>query len=260
MPESISVFLSYAHDDVLVARRLAGALSDRGVRVWVDEGELRIGDSIIDRISEALEDVHYVVALVSSSSVRSQWCRKELSLAMTGGLRRKGVKILPLRLGDVDMPPALADSLYVQVDPDDPAAVADRLVNDALRHQREFEAAARSSRILESQAPASPEPPPDRTGNLTPELARRCAQSIEEAKRSGYVLRSSERKHGIVKWYSGDKGFGFITDDNHVDYFVHFSFIMTNGFKTLADGQLVTFVVGEGSGGLAAIAIVPDVR
>jgi len=47
---------------------------------------------------------------------------------------------------------------------------------------------------------------------------------------------------GIVKWFNAEKGFGFITDDNGgEDVFVHFSAIVSDGFKTLTEGQSVTF-------------------
>ena len=47
---------------------------------------------------------------------------------------------------------------------------------------------------------------------------------------------------GIVKWFNAEKGFGFITDDNGgEDVFVHFSAIVSDGYKTLTEGQSVTF-------------------
>lgn len=50
---------------------------------------------------------------------------------------------------------------------------------------------------------------------------------------------------GTVKWFDVRKGFGFITDEEGVDYFVHFSEIQEEGFKRLREGQTVTFEADE---------------
>jgi CspA family cold shock protein len=59
-------------------------------------------------------------------------------------------------------------------------------------------------------------------------------------------------QEGIVKWFNADKGFGFITSANGDDVFVHFSAIQGDGFKTLEEGQRVTFDVVQGPKGLQA--------
>ncbi|QEA44422.1 cold-shock protein [Leuconostoc lactis] len=61
---------------------------------------------------------------------------------------------------------------------------------------------------------------------------------------------------GKVKWFNGDKGFGFITRENGDDVFAHFSAIQSDGFKTLDEGQSVTFDVENGDRGLQATNIV----
>lgn len=110
-----SVFISYQHADKPLARALQDGLEARGFFVWRDEAELRIGDSILERVTAALDQIEFVVALVSSSSVTSPWCQKELSLAMTGEIARRGVQVLPLRIDWVDMPPSLRDKMYLDV-------------------------------------------------------------------------------------------------------------------------------------------------
>lgn len=61
---------------------------------------------------------------------------------------------------------------------------------------------------------------------------------------------------GTVKWFNAEKGFGFISQENGPDVFAHFSEIQTNGFKSLDEGQKVTFEVTQGQRGPQASNIV----
>lgn len=54
---------------------------------------------------------------------------------------------------------------------------------------------------------------------------------------------------GKVKWFNADKGYGFITSDEGKDIFVHYSAIQTNGFRTLEEGQKVSFDITQGDRG-----------
>jgi len=62
----------------------------------------------------------------------------------------------------------------------------------------------------------------------------------------------AERQNGIVKWFNDEKGFGFITPENGADIFVHFKAIEGNGFKSLKEGQKVTFEAVQGQKGMQA--------
>ncbi|ADO82639.1 cold-shock protein [Ilyobacter polytropus] len=54
---------------------------------------------------------------------------------------------------------------------------------------------------------------------------------------------------GTVKWFNGEKGFGFITSEEGTDVFAHFSEIQKDGFKTLEEGEQVTFEITQGQKG-----------
>ena len=61
---------------------------------------------------------------------------------------------------------------------------------------------------------------------------------------------------GTVKWFNGDKGFGFISVEGGNDVFVHFSAIQSDGFRTLEEGQVVEFEIVEGQRGPQAANVV----
>ena len=66
----------------------------------------------------------------------------------------------------------------------------------------------------------------------------------------------SNKMTGLVKWFNSGKGFGFISPaDGSKDVFVHFSAIASTGFKTLIEGQAVSFDIEEGQRGPSAVNV-----
>jgi CspA family cold shock protein len=62
---------------------------------------------------------------------------------------------------------------------------------------------------------------------------------------------------GTVKWFNAEKGYGFISQTEGADVFVHFSAIQMNGYRSLEEGQQVEFDVNEGPKGLQAASVRP---
>jgi len=71
------------------------------------------------------------------------------------------------------------------------------------------------------------------------------------ARREGTDMR------GTVKWFSDEKGFGFISQDGGEDLFVHHTGILGTGFKSLSENQIVEFEVNQGPKGLQATNVRP---
>ena len=66
----------------------------------------------------------------------------------------------------------------------------------------------------------------------------------------------AERIQGTVKWFNGEKGYGFIEQENGPDVFVHYSAISGEGFRNLDEGQRVEFTITEGPKGLQASDVI----
>jgi cold shock protein len=66
----------------------------------------------------------------------------------------------------------------------------------------------------------------------------------------------SERIIGTVKWFNGEKGYGFLAQSNGPDVFVHFTAIEGSGYRTLTEGQQVEFSIEQGPKGLQAANVV----
>jgi CspA family cold shock protein len=69
------------------------------------------------------------------------------------------------------------------------------------------------------------------------------------------IKEVSFMRKGTVKWFNAQKGFGFICDEQGNEIFVHFSGLAMDGYKSLDDGQSVTFDVTEGNRGLQAVNV-----
>jgi cold shock protein len=65
----------------------------------------------------------------------------------------------------------------------------------------------------------------------------------------------AERTQGTVKWFNGDKGFGFISQEDGDDLFVHYSEIQSDGFRSLNEGDNVEFEITQGKKGLQASSV-----
>ncbi len=108
---SKTVFLSHNHLDKPFVRKLANDLENHGIKCWLDEAEMKIGDSLIQKIREGIDNSDYFAIILSPHSVNAPWVKNELDVAYNFQIGEK-IKVLPLLLKDCEPPGFLVGKLY----------------------------------------------------------------------------------------------------------------------------------------------------
>ncbi|MGQ5832923.1 toll/interleukin-1 receptor domain-containing protein [Serratia marcescens] len=106
------IFISYSHDNKDFVDKLAIQLVHRNVNVWLDRWELSIGDSIIDKVQDAVDGASALLVILSKASIASAWCKRELSSGVLRELEEKRVVVMPVLLEDCDIPLFARGKLY----------------------------------------------------------------------------------------------------------------------------------------------------
>lgn len=106
------VFVSYSYEDKEFVKWLIHNLSDLNIDIWYDNNELRLGDSIKSKIIEGIQSSSTFIVVLSNSSKSSSWVNYELNSALILSAMKKGVRIIPLRIDDSEVPADLSGFLY----------------------------------------------------------------------------------------------------------------------------------------------------
>ncbi|MDR3404228.1 MAG: toll/interleukin-1 receptor domain-containing protein [Chthoniobacter sp.] len=106
------IFLSYSSEDRLQVATLATDLRHAGLAVWLDEWQIKVGDSITQQIERGLIGSRYVAIWLSRASVASGWVQREWRSRFNEEIHGAKVVILPLMAEDCDLPVMLADKKF----------------------------------------------------------------------------------------------------------------------------------------------------
>lgn len=106
------IFISHSHQDKDFVDVLAANLIQRREHVWVDRWELKVGDSLIDKLQSAIKTASALLIVLSKASVASQWCTKELNAGLIRELEERRVVVLPALLEDCEIPLFLREKKY----------------------------------------------------------------------------------------------------------------------------------------------------
>lgn len=107
-----TVFLAHSSQDKQFTRRLASRLSSMGIRIWIDEAEIKIGDSLLSKIGSGISECDFLAAVLSPASIRSSWVQTELEIASTLQINGSPITVLPILIGDCQLPTYIKHKRY----------------------------------------------------------------------------------------------------------------------------------------------------
>jgi len=106
------VFISHVGCDKPFAIQLAKDLEGRGVAPWIDVQEIKVGETILWKIIEALEETDYFILVISQEAWNSEWVKNEIAAAWERQIENKGKFILPVYYKDTKIPLLLRGIKY----------------------------------------------------------------------------------------------------------------------------------------------------
>ncbi|MBK4216061.1 toll/interleukin-1 receptor domain-containing protein [Paracoccus caeni] len=106
------VFLCHASEDKEIVRRIYRDLISFELSPWMDEFEIKIGESIVDKINEAATVSDFAIFFISEASLGKAWVKKEWNAFLARSLSGNGPKIIPARLDNAEIPAIIADIRY----------------------------------------------------------------------------------------------------------------------------------------------------
>ena len=112
MSYKYDVFVSYSRHDQLIVRVLVDRLAQSGLRVFYDEADIAVGDSLVDSLHRAVQEARYVLVVMSPHYFASQWTSRETDLALQQEVDSNRTKVIPVLVQDCEIPPLLRTKIY----------------------------------------------------------------------------------------------------------------------------------------------------
>ncbi|MGE5343678.1 MAG: toll/interleukin-1 receptor domain-containing protein [Candidatus Omnitrophota bacterium] len=113
------IFISYSHSDKKFVKRLTKDLGAAFINVWLDEKEIKVGESITRKVEEGITNCNFFCLVISIQSIKSNWVEREYKTALNMQLSSEGTpRILPLKIQNVELPVLLRDIRYADFSAD----------------------------------------------------------------------------------------------------------------------------------------------
>jgi type III secretory pathway component EscV len=111
----MKVFLSHSSADKDLARQLARDLQSSNVDVWLDQWEVRVGEEFVQRIEQGLDQVEFVIVLLTHASVASEWVSREWRRKVQHEAQTKRIAVVPVRAERCEIPDFLAQRSHADI-------------------------------------------------------------------------------------------------------------------------------------------------
>jgi len=109
------IFISYSHADREVARMIEASLRVAGAETFLDERDIKVGDSISGKVFDGIASSTELLYIISAESIQSAWAKKELDVALMRHIQEQGFKILPVLIDEVSLPTSLSNVRYADM-------------------------------------------------------------------------------------------------------------------------------------------------
>lgn len=109
------IFISHSSRDKSVATQLATTLNFCSVDVWLDDWELEVGQSLTDSIGKAMDESRYIAILITENYNKTVWTKTEYKKALAREQKEGRVVMLPLIVGEAEIPDFIEDKVYIDL-------------------------------------------------------------------------------------------------------------------------------------------------
>lgn len=108
-----SIFLAHNSKDKKFVKRLGKLLAGNGIRVWIDEAEMKPGKNLLDSMISGIKSIKFLGVVLSPSSVKSPWVQFELRMAQHREIKKRKIQIIPILYKKCAIPDFLQTKVYV---------------------------------------------------------------------------------------------------------------------------------------------------
>lgn len=123
----MKVFISHSSIDKKFVRTLKDCLIANNIDIWMDEDQLDLGDSLLTKLEQALNDSSHLVIILSPASIESDWVKFELKKAIDNSRTGLMQKIIPVKFQECQIPEELSDMVYADLSNEVVLPAGDRL-------------------------------------------------------------------------------------------------------------------------------------